>query len=207
MINIGAGGGRDNPTRTRLTSEERLWRENFEARVWNTINEMKHQIENNRKEVTEQWEIMQEIKIQHNEIMVMIENLQVAMYSSQVPTEAASGFDTKTRKKRTPDNSKKPAVVINEPDRGEAQFDNPTAMTTLRVKRSKPYSFRKDKTTQIFEQAMKNGLPLPACKRPEDIRRAEEGDFCPYHRILGHTIEECWVFKDLIERGCQGGII
>jgi Reverse transcriptase (RNA-dependent DNA polymerase) len=25
--------------------------------------------------------------------------------------------------------------------------------------------------------------------------------------VLGHTIEECWVFKDFIERGCQDGII
>jgi hypothetical protein len=29
---------------------------NFEARVWNTVNEMRHQIENNRREVSEQWE-------------------------------------------------------------------------------------------------------------------------------------------------------
>jgi hypothetical protein len=93
--------------------------------------------------------------------------------------------------------------VINEASAGEAQFRNLTAMTSLSVKRSKPYSFRKDKTTQIFEQAIKNGLPLPACKRSEDIRKAKEGDFCPYHHVLGYTIEECWVFKDLIERGCQ----
>jgi hypothetical protein len=65
-------------------------------------------------------------------------------------------------------------------------------MTSLSVKRSKPYSFQKDKTTQIFEQAIKNGLPLPACKRSEDIRKAKEGDLCPYHRVLGYTIEECW---------------
>jgi hypothetical protein len=42
MINLGSGSGRDNTVRLRLVNEERLWRENFEARVWNTINEMRH---------------------------------------------------------------------------------------------------------------------------------------------------------------------
>jgi hypothetical protein len=58
MINMGSGSGRDNPVRPRPVSEERLWRENFEARVWNAINEMRHQIENNRREVSKQWEVM-----------------------------------------------------------------------------------------------------------------------------------------------------
>jgi hypothetical protein len=54
MINMGPDSGRDNPVRPRSVSEERLWRENFKACVWNSINEMRHQIENNRREVSEQ---------------------------------------------------------------------------------------------------------------------------------------------------------
>jgi hypothetical protein len=54
-----------------------------------------------------------------------------------------------------------------------------------------PYSFLKSKTARIFEQALKSGLTLPTCKRPQVIDRASEGEFCPYHRVLGHTIEEC----------------
>jgi hypothetical protein len=79
---MGPSSGRDNPARPRPVNEERSWRKNFETRVENTINEMRLQIENNRREVTEQWEVMQKIKTQHNEIMVMIENLQVVMYNS-----------------------------------------------------------------------------------------------------------------------------
>jgi hypothetical protein len=74
MINMGPDSGRDNPIRPRLVSKKRLWWENFEARVWNAINETRYQIENNRREVSEQWEVMQDVKTQHNEIMVMIEN-------------------------------------------------------------------------------------------------------------------------------------
>jgi hypothetical protein len=54
MINMGSGSERDNPVRSRLISEERLWRKIFEARIWNAINEMRHEIENNRREVSEQ---------------------------------------------------------------------------------------------------------------------------------------------------------
>jgi hypothetical protein len=63
MINMGSSSGRDNPVRPRPVSEERSWRENFEARIWNVIDEMRHQIENNRREVSEQWEVMQDIKV------------------------------------------------------------------------------------------------------------------------------------------------
>jgi hypothetical protein len=53
MINLGSGSGRDNPVKPRLVNEERLWWENIEARVWNAVNEMRYQIENNIKEVSE----------------------------------------------------------------------------------------------------------------------------------------------------------
>jgi hypothetical protein len=58
MINLGSGSGRDNPARPRPINEERSWREDFEARVGNTINEMRLQVENNRREVVEQLEVM-----------------------------------------------------------------------------------------------------------------------------------------------------
>jgi hypothetical protein len=58
MINLGPGSGRDNPARPRPINEERSWREDFEARVGNTINEMRLQVKNNRREVVEQLEVM-----------------------------------------------------------------------------------------------------------------------------------------------------
>jgi hypothetical protein len=106
MINTGSGSGKDNPVRPRLVSEERLWRENFEARVWNAINEMRHQIENNRREVSEQWEVVQDIKTQHNEIMIMIENLQTTIYNSGLLKEEASEPRSRTPERQTPGSGK-----------------------------------------------------------------------------------------------------
>jgi hypothetical protein len=70
------------------------------------------------------------------------------------------------------------------------------AFETLKQKKTKPYSFRRDKVAQIFRGTLKNGLALPASKRPEDANKSNEPNFCPYHRVLGHAIEDCWVFKD-----------
>jgi hypothetical protein len=63
---------------------------------------MKHQIENNRREVSEQWEVMQDIKTQHNEIMIIIENLQIAIYNSRLLKEVAGGPSSKIPERRTP---------------------------------------------------------------------------------------------------------
>jgi hypothetical protein len=207
MINVGSSGERDNPARSRLVNEERLWWENFEARIWNAINEMRHQIENNRREVSEQWEVMQDIKVQHNEIMVMIENLQTAIYNSGLLKEMTSEPRSETPERQTPDSGKRVMVIVDESGKEETKAKQSVVMQTLKVKKSRSYSFLKSKTVWIFEQALKSGLTLPACKRPADIDKASEGEFCPYHRVLGHTIEECWVFKDLVEKGYKDGTI
>jgi Retrotransposon gag protein len=78
---------------------------------------------------------------------------------------------------------------------------------TLKQKKTKPYSFRKDKVAQTFRGALKNGLALPASKRPEDTNKSDEPNFCPYHRVLGHSIEDCWVFKDWVEKTYKNGEI
>jgi hypothetical protein len=78
---------------------------------------------------------------------------------------------------------------------------------SIEDRRNKPYSFRKDKVIKIFQDAMQNGLKLADSKRPEEANRSDEPNFCPYHRLLGHTIENCWVFKDWVERKYQAGEI
>jgi hypothetical protein len=150
---------------------------------------------------------MQDIKVQHNEIMIMIENLQTAIYNSELLKEMASEPRSGTPERQAPDSGKRVIVIVDESREEETKVKQSTVMQTLKAKKSKPYSFLKNKTARIFEQALKSGLTLPACKRPADMERASEGEFCPYHRILGHTIEECWVFKDLIEEGHKDGTI
>jgi hypothetical protein len=150
---------------------------------------------------------MQDIKVQHNEIMIMIENLQTAIYNSGLFKEMTSEHCSETPERQTPDSGKQVIVIVDESGKEETKVKQSAVMQTLKAEKSRPYSFLKSKTARIFEQALKSGLTLPTCKRPADIDKASEGEFCPYHRILGHTIEECWVFKDLIEKGYKDGTI
>jgi hypothetical protein len=120
-----------------------------------------------------------------------------------VASEPRSG----TPEKQSPTSDKQVIVIVDKAGKEDVTFKQSTAVQTLKVKKSRPYSFLKSKTAHIFEQAIESGLTLPTCKRPTDINRANEGEFCPYHRVLGHTIEDCWVFKDLLERGYKDGAI
>jgi hypothetical protein len=60
---------------------------------------------------------------------------------------------------------------------------------------------------KIFKEAIENGLILPANKRPTEMEKYSDSNYCHYHRVLGHPIEDCWVFKDWIEKGYTEGII
>jgi hypothetical protein len=107
---------------------------------------------------------MQDIKTQHNEIMVMIENLQTTIYNLGLLKEMTIQPRSGTLEKQTPASVKRVIVVVDETGKEEAKFKQSTAIQTLKAKKSKPYSFLKSKTAQIFEQALKSGLTLPACK-------------------------------------------
>jgi hypothetical protein len=39
------------------------------------------------------------------------------------------------------------------------------------------------------------------------MEKHSDSNYCPYHRVLGHPIEDCWVFKDWVEKGYTEGII
>ena len=60
---------------------------------------------------------------------------------------------------------------------------------------------------KIFKDVLKMDLQLSESKRPEEADKKDHPNFCPYHRILGHSIENCYVFKDWIERQYQEGNI
>ncbi|KAF3326979.1 hypothetical protein FCM35_KLT08609 [Carex littledalei] len=83
----------------------------------------------------------------------------------------------------------------------------PKEKNTLAELKNKTYSFGRDKVAKAFHLMMQKGLNLPVCKHPEQASRVNEPDFCPYHCILGHTIDDCWVFKDLLENKRQEGTL
>jgi hypothetical protein len=75
---------------------------------------MRYQIENNKREVSKQWEVMQDITMQYNEIMVMIENLQTTIDNSRLLKEITIQPRSGTPAEQTPISSRRVMVVVDE---------------------------------------------------------------------------------------------
>ena len=59
---------------------------------------------------------------------------------------------------------------------------------------NKSYSF-KDEHVVLFKLLQKgNKLKLSEIRRPED-----DPNYCLYHRMLGHPIENCYIFKIVLQ--------
>ncbi|GAA0138742.1 hypothetical protein LIER_42549 [Lithospermum erythrorhizon] len=61
----------------------------------------------------------------------------------------------------------------------------------------------------MFEELLKaKPIELPEPKRPEEMNRSMEPDYYKYHRVLGHPLEKCFVFKEkVMDLAHQGSIL
>ena len=61
------------------------------------------------------------------------------------------------------------------------------------------YPFLDADMPEMLEQLLKLQLiVLPKCKRPEDMGKVDDPNYCKYHRIISHPIQKCFVLKELI---------
>jgi len=44
-----------------------------------------------------------------------------------------------------------------------------------------------------------NKLKLPEIRRPEEMKKTDDPSYCLYHRMLGHPIKNCYIFKDVLQ--------
>ncbi|KAL0926136.1 hypothetical protein M5K25_004530 [Dendrobium thyrsiflorum] len=78
-------------------------------------------------------------------------------------------------------------------------------ITSLKEKMNREYSFKRKSVAKLFKQALNAGLELPECKRPEEVDQNDNPSYCPYHRVINHSIEDCYVFKDWLEKKYRDG--
>ena len=70
---------------------------------------------------------------------------------------------------------------------------------TLKERKQKVYPFPDEDVPNILEQLLQLKLiELPECRRPEDMGKVDDPNYCKYHRIIGHPIQKCFVFKEQI---------
>lgn len=79
----------------------------------------------------------------------------------------------------------------SEPARGRQRSCNIQDML------GKQYVFKKELVKALFEQIMEHGaLNLPQPQRPDQVSMTNNPLYCPYHRYVGHAIEDCISFKE-----------
>ena len=60
----------------------------------------------------------------------------------------------------------------------------------------KQYIFKRELVKDMFEQLMEHkALNLPEPRRPDQVNMSNNALYCPYHRYIGHSIEDCIAFK------------
>ncbi|XP_020679437.1 uncharacterized protein LOC110097411, partial [Dendrobium catenatum] len=95
------------------------------------------------------------------------------------------------------------------PDGGERQRQitgtGDRTFPSLKEKMNKEYSFKREIVAKLFRQALKNGLELPECRRPEESKHSGDPNYYPYHRVVSHPIENYYVFKDWLKKMYKRG--
>ena len=70
---------------------------------------------------------------------------------------------------------------------------------TFKECEQKVYLFPNEHVPNILEQLLQLKLiELPECKWLEDMGKVDDPNYCKYHRIIGHPIQKCYVFKEQI---------
>ncbi|KAK4381927.1 hypothetical protein Sango_2919800 [Sesamum angolense] len=73
---------------------------------------------------------------------------------------------------------------------------------------AREYPFLDSDVLGIFDDLLEaNLIDLPEIKRPEEAERKDDPKYFKYHRLVGHVIQDCFVFKDNIMQLARQGKI
>ncbi|KAL0458435.1 UNVERIFIED_CONTAM: hypothetical protein Slati_0470700 [Sesamum latifolium] len=87
-------------------------------------------------------------------------------------------------------------------------YKKPKRKLTLKEMQAKQYPFLDSDVSEIFDDLLEaNLIDLPEMKRPEEAERRDDPKYCIYHRLVGHTIQDWFVFKDNVMQLVRQGKI
>ncbi|KAL0463425.1 UNVERIFIED_CONTAM: hypothetical protein Slati_0230100 [Sesamum latifolium] len=79
---------------------------------------------------------------------------------------------------------------------------------TLKKMQTKQYHFLDSDVSGIFDDLLNaNLIELPEMKRPEEAGKTDDPKYCKYHRLVGHPIHDCFIFKDKVMQLARQGKI
>ena len=63
------------------------------------------------------------------------------------------------------------------------------------------YPFLDFDVSEIFDELLELKLiDLPEMKRPDEAGKTDDPNYCKYHRLVSHSLEKCFAFKDRVMR-------
>ena len=53
---------------------------------------------------------------------------------------------------------------------------------------------------QIFDELLAaKAIKLPEPKRPSEVDKNDDPNYCRYHRIISHSLKDCYVLKNIVK--------
>ncbi|KAL0448959.1 UNVERIFIED_CONTAM: hypothetical protein Slati_1452300 [Sesamum latifolium] len=87
-------------------------------------------------------------------------------------------------------------------------YEKPQRKLTLKEMQARPYPFLDSDVPEIFDDLLEaNLIDLPEMKRPEEAERKDDPKYYKYHHLVGHAIQDCFVFKDKVMQLARQGKI
>ncbi|KAK4397710.1 hypothetical protein Sango_1246500 [Sesamum angolense] len=76
-------------------------------------------------------------------------------------------------------------------------YERPHRKLTLKEMQAREYPFLDSDVSGIFDDLLEANLTdLPEIKRLEEVERKDDPKYYKYHRLVGHTIQDCFMFKN-----------
>ncbi|KAL0302644.1 UNVERIFIED_CONTAM: hypothetical protein Sangu_3087700 [Sesamum angustifolium] len=83
--------------------------------------------------------------------------------------------------------------------RNNVPYERPQRKLALKEMQSREYLFLDSDVPGIFDDLLEaNLIELQEMKRPEEAERKDNPKYCKYHRLVGHAIQDYFVFKDKV---------
>ncbi|XXG72495.1 hypothetical protein AAC387_Pa07g1575 [Persea americana] len=103
----------------------------------------------------------------------------------------------------------KPKSAPQPPKKAEnkAAGKRPELSDAFKEQVEKKYPFDED-VEEIFGALLANGkLTLPDPKRPGDVGKTNDPRYCPYHQMISHPLNQCFVVREKINEMWKNGVI
>jgi len=72
--------------------------------------------------------------------------------------------------------------------------------SSSQLRANKQYFFKDEHIDSLFKLLNKsNRLKPPEARRPEEVGKSDNPNYCLYHRMLGYSTKSCYVFKDILQ--------